>query len=222
MWKRRLCKVTCQFPPHPTDSLSLWVSISPPSLSFRHLLLPSSVQAMTFLAHCLPVHSLGYWAGRVQPHPGWALKGAPCHPQRLEWQRGCWKTQVKLLISRWGNWSQRGHMPHSTQQEPPCLSSKLSLCVIQFSSVQSLSHVRLFATPRIVARQASLSITNSQSSLFITLGNINMSHTCTCRYIYLYTSISIYRRGQWHPTPVFLPGKLHGQRSLVGCSPWGR
>ena len=33
------------------------------------------------------------------------------------------------------------------------------------SSVQSLSHVRLFATPWIAARQASLSITNSQSSL---------------------------------------------------------
>ena len=26
----------------------------------------------------------------------------------------------------------------------------------------------------------------------------------------------------WHPTPVLLPGKSHGQRSLVGCSPWGR
>ena len=36
---------------------------------------------------------------------------------------------------------------------------------IQFSSVQSLSHVRLFATPWIAARQASLSITNSQNSL---------------------------------------------------------
>ena len=36
---------------------------------------------------------------------------------------------------------------------------------IQFSSVQSLSRVQLFATPRIAARQASLSITNSQSSL---------------------------------------------------------
>ena len=35
----------------------------------------------------------------------------------------------------------------------------------QFSSVQSLSHVRLFATPWIAARQASLSITNSRSSL---------------------------------------------------------
>ena len=30
------------------------------------------------------------------------------------------------------------------------------------------------------------------------------------------------RRRQPHPTPVLLPGKSHGQRSLVGCSPWGR
>ena len=26
---------------------------------------------------------------------------------------------------------------------------------------------------------------------------------------------------KWQPTPVFLPGESHGQRSLVGCSPWG-
>ena len=26
---------------------------------------------------------------------------------------------------------------------------------------------------------------------------------------------------QWHPTPVLLPGKSHGRRSLVDCSPWG-
>ena len=28
-------------------------------------------------------------------------------------------------------------------------------------------------------------------------------------------------RNQWHPTPVLLPGKSHGRRSLVGCSPRG-
>ena len=28
--------------------------------------------------------------------------------------------------------------------------------------------------------------------------------------------------GKWQPTPVFLPGKSHGWKSLVGCSPWGR
>ena len=29
-------------------------------------------------------------------------------------------------------------------------------------------------------------------------------------------------RSKWQPTPVFLPGKSHGQRSLVGYSPWDR
>ena len=36
-------------------------------------------------------------------------------------------------------------------------------------------------------------------------------------YLSRYTS----QRRQWHPTPVLSPGKSHGQRSLVGCSPWG-
>ena len=31
-----------------------------------------------------------------------------------------------------------------------------------------------------------------------------------------------YSEKQWQPTPVPLPGKSHGRRSLVGCSPWGR
>ena len=28
-------------------------------------------------------------------------------------------------------------------------------------------------------------------------------------------------RTEWQPTPVFLPGELHGQRSLAGYSSWG-
>ena len=37
-------------------------------------------------------------------------------------------------------------------------------------------------------------------------------------------SLSTFRhwRRKWQPTRVFLPGESHGQRSLVGCSPWGR
>ena len=31
----------------------------------------------------------------------------------------------------------------------------------------------------------------------------------------------MYRRRRWHPTPILLPGKSHGGRSLEGCSPWG-
>ena len=35
------------------------------------------------------------------------------------------------------------------------------------------------------------------------------------------SSKPLLQRRQWHPTPVLLPGKSHGRRSLVGCSPWG-
>ena len=38
----------------------------------------------------------------------------------------------------------------------------------------------------------------------------------------LFQSKINYWRRQWHPTPVLLSGKSHGQRSLEGCSPWGR
>ena len=44
---------------------------------------------------------------------------------------------------------------------------------------------------------------------------LNISVKNKINYIYI-----CWRR-KWHPTPVFLPGKSHGQRSLVGYSPWG-
>jgi len=45
--------------------------------------------------------------------------------------------------------------------------------LLQFSSVQSLSRVRLFATPWTAARQASLSVTNSQSSLRLNVHRVS-------------------------------------------------
>ena len=41
-------------------------------------------------------------------------------------------------------------------------------------------------------------------------------------FFFLMSSSLLWWRRQWHPTPVLLPGKSHGQRSLVGCRPWGR
>ena len=38
---------------------------------------------------------------------------------------------------------------------------------------------------------------------------------------HLFVSCKTTWRRQWQPTPVLLPGKSHGRRSLVGCSPWG-
>ena len=60
-----------------------------------------------------------------------------------------------------------------------------------FSSVQSLSHVRLFATPWTATHQASLSITNSQSSLkFKSIESVMpSSHLILCQPLLLLPSI---------------------------------
>ena len=50
------------------------------------------------------------------------------------------------------------------------------------------------------------------------------SHIWSHRYFpkARWPTTAIFNHIQWHPTPVLLPGKSHGRRSLVGCSPWGR
>ena len=64
-----------------------------------------------------------------------------------------------LLHCRQSPVSQMDFLQYWDTREAPCM------CVSSVSSVQSLSRVRLFATPWTAARQASLSITNSRSSL---------------------------------------------------------
>ena len=50
-------------------------------------------------------------------------------------------------------------------------------------------------------------------------GPVYHSGISMCTYFPNY--VPCYWRRRWHLTPVFLPGKSHGQRSLVGYSPWG-
>ena len=79
----------------------------------------------------------------------------------------------------------------------PCIISSLNLQAlywkvesfssVQFSSVQSLSRIQLFVTPWIAARQASLSITNSRSSLrLMSIESVMPSrHLILCRPLLL-------------------------------------
>ena len=68
--------------------------------------------------------------------------------------------------------------------------SYISTVSVQFSSVQLLNHVQLFVTPWTVARQASLSITNSHSSpkLMSTESVMPSSHFIHCRPLFLLPS----------------------------------
>ena len=66
--------------------------------------------------------------------------------------------------------------------------------------------------------------TNSQVSLLVShlLYAESWSGRGLRHLFLLFASMHSLQRRQWHPTPVLLPGKSHGWRSLVGCSPWGR
>ena len=48
------------------------------------------------------------------------------------------------------------------------------------------------------------------------------SRICLGKSLSLVSALKPFQFCPWHPTPVLLPGKSHGWRSLVGCSPWGR
>jgi len=59
-----------------------------------------------------------------------------------------------------------------------------------------------------------------------------LSHTANSHWLFILHMVffdinlsniffDLWRRA-WQPTPVFLPGEFHGQRSLAGYSPWGR
>ena len=50
-------------------------------------------------------------------------------------------------------------------------------------------------------------------------GDQDRSGNCV---LFITTKVWELANSLWHPTPVVLPGKPHGRRSLVGCSPWGR
>ena len=63
-------------------------------------------------------------------------------------------------------------------------------------------------------------------NLNMSIKSLQFAHICL-EWKYQKTSIFVSvhhlmhpRKRQWQPTPVLLPGKCHGQRSLVGCSPW--
>ena len=94
---------------------------------------------------------------------------------------------------------------------------------LQYSCVENLRDGGTWWAAFYGVAQSRIQLNWLSSSSSSSLANINRRHFDTlfppwewqCQ---LWTP----RRRQWHPTPVLLPGKSHGRRSLVGCNPWGR
>ena len=98
-----------------------------------------------------------------------------------------WNTGMSRAACNSQDWDMGKSTHFDSFQWLPSVTLFSDLVCIQFSSVQSLSPVGLFATPWIAAHQASLSITNSQSSLKLMSIESVMpsSHLILCRPLLL-------------------------------------
>ena len=92
-----------------------------------------------------------------------------------------------------------------------CASKSLNKSSISISLLNKLT----------VYRNA-LPLPHRHSSLgFLDGSMVNNSLQCRKLGLDLWVRKILWRRA-WQPTPVFLPGKSHGQGKLVGCSPYSR
>ena len=100
-------------------------------------------------------------------------------------EKSCHEQHSQFLIRN--SWCQMHPENHIFLELSKIVSDKIVPQQDQNSSVQSLSHVWLFATPRITARQASLFITNSRNSLrLMSIESVMPSrHLILCRPLLL-------------------------------------
>ena len=93
-------------------------------------------------------------------------------------------------------------------QSCPTLSDPMD-CSLPGSSIHGIFQARVL--------EWGVNVTKSVPS-----GSAGKKFTCQCRRRRSDSWVrKIPWRRKWQFTPVFLPGKFHGQRSLAGCSPWG-
>ena len=104
---------------------------------------------------------------------------------------------------------------------PSCAFHPMSFATGSFHLLISLAYSSILPLPSPLATTCLFSVS---MSLFL----FYFVHLFFESYIYvksydIWLSLpDLFQRRQWHPTPVLLPGKSHGRRSLEGCNPWGR
>ena len=101
------------------------------------------------------------------------------------------------------------------------------------SSVHSIFQARILEWVVMPSSRGSSLLRDQTSFAYIScIGSWVLYHQCQPGSHRLLDSYSVLRMlllvqpsfiwsRKWQPTPVFLHGEYHGQRSLVGCSPWG-
>ena len=90
-----------------------------------------------------------------------------------------------------------------------------------FNIVPEVSEIVLISFNRFSFFLSDSFISTILSSTSLILSSASIILLFVPSRVFLISFIALFLRRQWHPTPVLLPGRSHGWKSLVGCSPWG-
>ena len=104
---------------------------------------------------------------------------------------------------------------------PSPLSGEQEMKILSFSSWLDLSGPALLQEPTQSHRNKTKDAPHTLNRLPWWLSGKEPVCQCWSTRFNLWVGKSPWRR-KWQPTPVFLPGEFHGQKSLVCYSPWGR
>ena len=116
------------------------------------------------------------------------------------------KEKLKSLLMRMKEESEKVGLKLNIQKTKIMASGPITSWEIDGETMETVTDFILGGAPK---------------SLQMVIAVIKLNILASWKKSYDYPRQHIQRR-QWHPTPVLLPGKSHGQRSLVGCSPQGR
>ena len=134
--------------------------------------------------------------------------------QELVMDREAWRAAIhrvaksRTRLSYWTDWVrvQVGRLP--TEQVWRFLPSE----AMSRQTTKLLNRFRMWGLPHMAGLPLSgKALSNSWREE--NLPEITLGH--------FIQSLILWKRREWQPTPVFLPGEFRGQRSLAGCSPWG-
>ena len=127
---------------------------------------------------------------------------------------------TKEVENQWGHW--RKIFPKSASfYLGHCCACVLSITIgrgMKQGKAEVMTEV--VNSPQNSATPLSLDLPQCPAKNLLIWRSDSSNHLPLCLSLFTLLSGRTWRR-QWHPTPVLLPGKSHGWRSLVGCSPWG-
>ena len=116
-----------------------------------------------------------------------------------------------------GRQGTQGHRPPSAAKQQNLLGQIIQILQALFFSI---SRLNLKSTKQYACTYHSITFLLPNRELLLV--KIVSYQPFNTEYVFSLWVGSIPWRRKWQPTPVFLPGTSHGQRNLVGYSPWGR